>query len=97
MRSFNEKFDSPGTRKSKKKKKLLPFLEGSPWSFPLSNPLNISSDVQKCNNVYDVEPFSKSTAKIDLPKINILNSFLESLDVLFLESIDDNLSSFEIS
>ncbi|GFT19301.1 retrovirus-related Pol polyprotein from type-2 retrotransposable element R2DM, partial [Nephila pilipes] len=86
---------TPKQRKQLRKKKIAPLLVGSPGDLPLDRPLpdfQVPADI-----VQEVAPGPTTEIPlIDLPPPNIIESFIDPLDALISEDIDDRLRLLEV-
>ncbi|GFT09236.1 c2H2-type domain-containing protein [Nephila pilipes] len=86
---------TPKQRKQLRKKKIAPLLVGSPGDLPLDRPLPDFQVPTDITQEIAPEPTTEIPL-IDLPSPNIIESFIEPLDALISEDIDDRLRLLEI-
>ncbi|GFS98750.1 retrovirus-related Pol polyprotein from type-2 retrotransposable element R2DM [Nephila pilipes] len=86
---------TPKQRKLAKNRKIAPLLVGSPGDLPLDRPLPTFQDPSDIT-VEETLDMSNENALIDIPHPSILDSFLEPLEALMNEDIDDRLRLLEV-
>ncbi|GFS77417.1 hypothetical protein NPIL_492341 [Nephila pilipes] len=89
-----QQIPTPKQRKASKQKKIAPLLTGNPGDFPLDQPLPSFHPPTELQ-IQDHNPTALNSSLLDIPEPPLLQSFLEPLDTLLNEDMDDRFQLFE--
>ncbi|GFT03263.1 retrovirus-related Pol polyprotein from type-2 retrotransposable element R2DM [Nephila pilipes] len=84
-----QQIPTPKQRKASKQKKIAPLLTGNPGDFPLDQPLPSFHPPTELQ-IQDHNPTALNSSLLDIPEPPLLQSFLEPLDTLLNEDMDDS-------